>query len=173
MNFIVKNEMLKRSWKVVYTRPRWEKKVDVLLRLMDIESYCPLRKEYHTWADRKKMVEVPLFSSYLFVNCNAKEEIQIKQTLGIINFVFYQAKPAVIREEEIEKIKYFVEHYKDIEVVSVSQLAVGDRLLIKSGAFIDKRGEILQIQGKNLVMLLEHMGCVIVTKVAINNTMIT
>ncbi|WP_199117982.1 UpxY family transcription antiterminator [Pedobacter sp. ASV28] len=169
----IKKELLQRRWKVIYTRPRWEKKVDALLQTGEIDSYCPVKKEYHVWADRKKMVEVPLFNSYVFVNCNLKEEIQIRQTLGVINFVYFQGRPAMIREEEIERIRYFTEHCQDIEVLNVSQLAPGDKVLIKSGALTNYKGEVLQVQGKNVMMLLEYLGCVIVTKVAINNTILT
>ena len=56
-----------KKWLVVYTRPRWEKKVDTLLKQQGIESYCPVRQVQSQWADRKKEVDLPLFNSYVFV----------------------------------------------------------------------------------------------------------
>ena len=52
---------LKRRWLVVYTRPRWEKKVDALLQERGIESYCPVTTLERQWADRNKMVEFALY----------------------------------------------------------------------------------------------------------------
>lgn len=159
-----------RSWRVIYTRPRWEKKVDLLLKAQGIESYCPLRREYHTWADRRKLVELPLFSSYVFVYSNIKEDIQIRQTLGVINFILFHNKPATISPEEISRIRYLNDNYSEIEVVNINQLAPGDRVLIKNGALENKEGEVLKVQGKNILMALDNLGCIILAKVAAKNT---
>ena len=56
-----------KKWLAVYTRPRWEKKVDQLLKEQGTESYCPLNKVKRKWSDRVKTVEEPLFKSYVFV----------------------------------------------------------------------------------------------------------
>lgn len=172
LSHTIKRDLIQRSWKVIYTRPRWEKKVDTLLHEAGVESYCPVKKEYHKWADRMKIVEVPLFSSYVLVYSNAKEESLIRQTLGVINFIYFQGRPAVVAETEIDRIKYFMEHNRDIEVVSVNQLSQGDRIMIKTGALKDQVGNVLKIQGKNVLMILDHLGCVIVTKVAAENTVL-
>ena len=161
-----------RSWRVIYTRPRWEKKVDLLLRAQGIESYCPLKKEYHTWADRIKMVEMPLFSSYVFVYSNLKEDIQVRQTLGVINFILFQNRPAIVSSEEILRIKYLTDNYSEIEVVNINQLSPGDRVLIKNGALENKEGRVLKVQGKNILMALDNLGCIILAKVASKNTVL-
>ena len=84
-----KLNLQQRSWKVIYTRPRWEKKVDTLLQASGVESYCPLKKESHKWADRNKIVHLPIFSSYVFVHSNLKEELLIRQKCGIIIFIYF------------------------------------------------------------------------------------
>ncbi|WP_448634547.1 UpxY family transcription antiterminator [Pedobacter panaciterrae] len=82
-----------RRWYVIYTRPRWEKKVDELLKLQGITSYCPVRKVKNKWADRIKEVELPLFNSYVFVYIDPREELKVRVTLGVMNFVYYMGKP--------------------------------------------------------------------------------
>ena len=94
-----------RNWFVIYTRARWEKKVDHLLQQQGINSFCPLKKVESQWADRKKVVEIPLFSSYVFVNINLKEEQQVRQTHGVLNFIYFLGKPAIVQDSEVEKIK--------------------------------------------------------------------
>jgi transcriptional antiterminator RfaH len=158
-----------RNWLVIYTRPRWEKRVDQLLQIAGIHSFCPLKNEEHTWADRKKLVSVPLFSSYIFVKINLREESVVRQTLGVINFIYYQGRPAIVRESEIEEIQRFLDLYPHLEVVNVKELSAGDKIKIRNGAFMDQTGDLLQIQGKNVLLKLEHLGCVLITKVSVNN----
>ena len=93
-----------KKWYAVYTRPRWEKKVADLLVKKHIESYCPLNKIVRQWADRKKLVLEPLFTSYVFVHTTPQEQLAIKQTDGILNFVYWLGQPAVIRDEEIDAV---------------------------------------------------------------------
>jgi len=64
------NKINNDNWMVLYTRSRWEKKVDKLLKEQNIISYCPVVKTSKQWADRSKTVEIPLFNSYLFVRAN-------------------------------------------------------------------------------------------------------
>ena len=56
------------NWYVLYTKPKWEKKVAEQLQAMGIDCYCPLVMKERQWSDRKKKVEMPLFNSYVFVH---------------------------------------------------------------------------------------------------------
>ena len=63
-----------KKWRVIYTRSNWEKKADELLKRSGLNSFCPVVKTQRKWADRKKTIEIPLFSSYLFVQVDPREE---------------------------------------------------------------------------------------------------
>src|SRR3954462_4857025 len=104
-------------WYAIYTRPRWEKKVNTLLSEKKIESYCPLNKVRRKWSDRIKTVEEPLFKSYVFVKIDDAERSNVRMTNGVVNFVYWNGKPAVIREKEIQTIKRFLNEYEQVEVV--------------------------------------------------------
>jgi len=99
---------LTKKWYVVYTRPRWEKKVADLLFRKKIEYYCPLNKVYKQWSDRKKLVAEPLFTSYVFVRIDESEQLTVRLTDGVINFVYWLGKPAQVRNEELEAISDFL-----------------------------------------------------------------
>ena len=158
-----------RKWLVIYTRPRWEKKVDQLLNEQGIESYCPVRKVESQWADRKKIVEFPVFCSYVFVKVNLKEELAVRQTMGVLNFIYYLGKPAVIRQSEIENIKYFLQKNTDLEMINLSDLSVGDRVMIKSGIMSKQEGAVIKISGRTVLMVFDNLNCAVVTKVDISN----
>jgi transcription antitermination factor NusG len=75
------------------------------------------------WSDRKKMVEFPLINGYVFVNISALEIDKTLQTKGIVNFVRESGKVAVIREEEMNRLKQLVDLGYQIESdVSSSEL---------------------------------------------------
>ena len=65
------------QWVALYTNPRAEKKAESNLKETGFEVYLPLRKELHTWSDRKKWVEVPLLKSYIFAKITAKQQIPV------------------------------------------------------------------------------------------------
>ncbi|MEO6347821.1 MAG: transcription termination/antitermination NusG family protein, partial [Aquaticitalea sp.] len=41
-----------KNWYVVYTKPKWEKKVAEKLSEIGIECYCPLITQIKQWSDR-------------------------------------------------------------------------------------------------------------------------
>src|SRR3954462_11033975 len=102
-------------WYAIYTRPRWEKKVNTLLSEKKIESYCPLNKMRRKWSDRIKTVEEPLFKSYVFVKIEEEERTRVRMTEGVVNFVYWNGKPALIKDREIQTIRRFLNEYENVE----------------------------------------------------------
>lgn len=172
-NSLVSHNANRRRWLVVYTRPRWEKKVDRLLKSMEIKSYCPLRKVTNQWSDRKKTVELPLFSGYVFVWINEREEYKVRQTLGVLNFIYYMAKPAVIKDSVIENIEHLLATETDYEIVSSTELNAGDRIRIKSGIFYNQEGTIIKVNEKNVLMVFDHLNCALVSSMPITNLVLS
>ena len=154
-----------KKWMVLYTRSRWEKKVDQLLMDQNITSFCPLVKTNRRWVDRNKIVEVPLFNSYLFVQANHLELHKVMQTSGVINYITHGGKPATVNDTEIERIRTIVKKYSDIETVSLSNINIGDYVKVKNGPLLNQKGEIQQIQGKSVVMVIENLNCALTVKI--------
>src|SRR5271170_1144069 len=102
------------NWFVLYTKPRWEKKVYTLLTGNNIEAYCPLNRVRRKWSDRVKWVEEPLFKSYVFVRIAAEEQIRVRMIAGVVNFVYWLGKPAVVKNKEIEVIRKFLNDYEEV-----------------------------------------------------------
>src|SRR4051812_15560771 len=100
---VKKKDNVKR-WYALYTKPRWEKKVNSVLEKKDIEVWCPLQKIQKQWSDRKKIVEEPFFKLFVFVNIEDTEKTKVLRADGFLNFVYNVGRPAVIRDEEVEII---------------------------------------------------------------------
>ena len=111
---------LEKKWYALYTKPRWEKKIDSVLIRKGVESWCPLQKIERQWSDRKKIIEDPLFKSYVFVRIDSLEKTKVLMTDGVLNFVHYLGKPAVIKDEEVDNIKRYLAE-KDASIFIISQ----------------------------------------------------
>lgn len=152
---------MSKKWLAVYTRPRWEKKVNQLLVEKGTECYCPLNKVRRKWSDRVKLVEEPLFKSYVFVKVNEEDRTEVRMTPGIINFVYWNGKPAVIKEKEIANIRKFLDEYENVEV-HPADLAVDQRVKITTGPLMDQEGKVLSVRHKTVKVAIDSLGYILV-----------
>jgi len=148
-------------WYALYTRPRWEKKVAELLGSKQIENYCPIQKVEKQWSDRKKIIYEPLFTSYVLVRLAPKAHIPVLQTDGVLGFVTFQGKPAVIRDEEIALVKQFLQDYEHVQVERID-LSVNDEVTIVSGPLMQQKGLVQEVNGKMVKVLLPSLGFALV-----------
>lgn len=151
------------NWYAVYTKPRWEKKVSDLLLKKKIENYCPLNRVHRQWSDRKKIVLEPLFTSYVFVRIPEAEQLGVRQTDGILNFVYWLGKPAVIRDEEIDAIKRFLKDHDNVQVEKVF-LNENDRVRVLSGPLMLREGNVLEVKNKTVKVMLPTLGYTLVAE---------
>ena len=158
-----------RKWLAIYSRPRWEKKVSKLLTEKGFECYCPLNKIRRKWSDRVKIVEEPLFKSYVFVKLTDEDRTAVRMTSGVVNFVYWNGKPAVIREREINAIRMFMNEYENVEVQSM-ELQVDQRVKVLKGPLMDLQGKIVSLGHKTVKISIESLGYILV---AIERTKLT
>lgn len=146
-------------WYVIYTKSRNEKKVAERLQQIGISVYCPLITVVKQWSDRKKKVQVPLLNSYVFVNLNEKDREAVFQISGVVRYLFWLGKPAVVKEEEILALQ---EGLKDtMSSYEVKDIKVGDFVSIPSGPFLGKEGIVKQINKNSLQLVLKELGVLI------------
>ena len=146
-----------KKWFVVYTIPRWEKKVALLLQQKGIEHYCPLNKVTKQWSDRSKTVTEPLFKGYVFVKVSEALKWEIKEIAGILNYVYWLGKPAVVKDKDIDTIKKFLHEFTEVEVIN-PQLEVDSKVLIKQGVLMDYCGIVLEVSGTKAKVKISSMG---------------
>ena len=132
-----------------------------LLTEKGLESYCPLNKVRRKWSDRVKVVEEPLFKSYVFVKVNDEDRSNVRMTNGAINFVYWDGKPAVIKEKEITAIKRFLNEYANVEARTV-ELKVNQRVRITNGTLMDKEGKVLDVRHKTAKVAIDSLGYILV-----------
>ncbi len=143
-----------KKWYVLYTSARAEKQVELRLKKEGIDVFLPLHLSPRRWSDRIKMIEVPLFPSYIFVRTSDPELRKLLMIPGVSRIVFYSGSPAVVKEKEIQAIRDFLGQVRSREL----NFSIDDEVLIACGPLKDISGKIKKI-GKNQYLLhLEQLG---------------
>jgi transcription antitermination factor NusG len=145
------------KWYAVYTKPRWEKKVAEFLTKQEIENYCPLNKVWRQWSDRKKLVHEPLFKSYVFVRIEEADQRKVREVFGILNFLTWLGKPAVIRDEEINLIRQFLNEHENIKTQKCD-IKINDTVRITSGPFSFQKGNVVEVRNNAIKVFLPSLG---------------
>ena len=141
------------NWYAIYTRPRSEKKVYELLTKNGINCYLPLITTVRQWSDRKKKVQLPLISSYVFVRSKVIDLKNILPFNGVVRVLKHLGKPAIIKDYEIENIKILLEDSDKIKFVRDIHLQKGDSIVVKNGVFKGLIAECIEFNGKHRVIV--------------------
>jgi transcription antitermination factor NusG len=145
------------NWYVLYTKPKWEKKVAEQLQAMGIDCYCPLVMKERQWSDRKKKVQMPLFNSYVFVHLEEKDRSLVFQSPGAVRYLFWLQKPAMAT------IKKWL-NAPDAAEIEVSTYQVGDTIQVDTGPFVNQQARVQEVTASHYVLVLESMGCLLKMK---------
>ena len=146
-----------RSWYAVYTKPRWEKKVYSLLSERGFEAYCPLNKVRKKWSDRVKWVEEPLFKSYVFVHIGEDEQTKVRMTNGVVNFVYWLGRPAIVLDKEIQIIQKFLNEYSDVRAEPLD-LEANDKIKIQRGVLMNQEAKVVKVLNNKVKVVIESIG---------------
>ena len=156
------------KWYALYTRPRFEKKVDLNLKKKGFESYLPLLTVLRRWSDRWKKVGEPLFSCYVFVRVPLKERVYAMQTDGVVRMVSFNGLPSPIADHEISAVKKILEETDFFE--STHFLAIGQRVEVIRGPLEGVLGRLTERRGqKKLLVGIEQIGQGISVEVSEND----
>ena len=147
------------NWFVIYTKPQQELKVLERLQKINIEAYCPVVEEIRQWSDRKKKIEVPLIKSYVFVKIEDKNRNAVFEIPGVVRYLFWLGKPAIVRDSEIIALQESLN--KPYSSIKVESFSIGKRLVIPNGPFQDKAGTIVKVSSKYVTVALEQLGMLV------------
>lgn len=145
------------AWYALYSKPRAEKKLAERLQAKGFETYAPTQTVVKQWSDRKKKVSEVLFKSYVFVRFAMAEQVKVLETPGAVAIVRWLRKPAVIRDEEIQAIKDFLNQHADAQVAALDFKA-GEAVRVKSGSLQDSHGTVVRQTRNKVVLQLEKLG---------------
>ena len=141
------------KWFAVYTHFKREKLVKKMLDQKGIECYLPLRKEIRNWSKKKRTMELPLISCYIFVKITKREYVPVLETEYVLNFVKFARDLIAIPENEIQLLKNILQGEVDFEMMPVSKLQKGDNIIIVGGSLAGTKGQLVDFEGKKRVII--------------------
>jgi transcription antitermination factor NusG len=153
MDYEIGNSPTDSRWFAVWTRSRQEKSSAAMLEAIGIPHFLPLIDEERRWSDRKKMVSLPLFPGYLFVQIANSSEIQVcvRKVLGVVNFVGNQNGPLAVPEVEINSIRALLSRGAGCSPCPF--LKVGDRVRVVRGALAGIEGLFIRCGARSRVVV--------------------
>lgn len=156
------------AWYVLYTKPRNEKKLAVLLGDKGVNVFCPLQEEIRQWSDRKKKILEPVFRSFIFVQMDNYEEesLNVLMSRGAVRFLWWQGKPGIVQEKEIQLIRDFLNNYKNVR--SEAKISVGQNVNVMEGPLKENSGTVLTVRGNKATLHLKSLGLNLVAQLPVN-----
>jgi transcription antitermination factor NusG len=148
------------EWYALYTSARAEKQVEMKINAEGVETYLPLHMRPRKWSDRIKMVEMPLFPSYIFVHTTDEKLRNLIRINGVSRIVYYNGQPAIIRAKEIEAIREFVQKAAEREC----EFGLSEEVMVACGPLKDISGKIKKVGKKYLILHIEQMGLTVCVK---------
>jgi transcription antitermination factor NusG len=141
------------NWYGLQTRSRHEKIVAQRLEEKGVTTFLPLVTEVHRWSDRKKSVEVPLFSCYVFAKFvpNRTDRLRVLRVDGVFGLVGSKGEGAPIPEEQMAAVRNVVEGQMPWSCHPF--LKIGQRVRIRSGALDGVEGILVSRNGDRTLVI--------------------
>jgi len=141
------------AWYAIQTRARHEKRIGSDLQKRGIHAFVPTLRQSHQWSDRTKVVEVPLFSCYVFVNLvvHSAQRLEVLKTAGVFSFVRVNGEPAPIPDSQIESIRMVLA--KNLPVSTCGFIQIGQKVRIRGGSLDGVEGILTASKGTNKLII--------------------
>jgi transcription antitermination factor NusG len=144
-----------KNWFAVFTVPRHEKRIEQHLQLRQIENFLPLYQKQRQWKDGSKgTLQLPLFSTYIFVRISIHERLPVLKVPGVISIVGGGLQPMPVPDSYIHFLREGLQHRK---IEPYPYLAVGTRVRIRSGAMAGMEGVLIRKKNNFRVVLTVEM----------------
>lgn len=124
---------------------------------LGMETYCPVNRVRKKWSDRMKWVEEPLFKSYVFVRVAEQEQTSVRMVNGVVNFVYWLGKPAIVKNGEIGTIRKFLNDHDEVWAEPLL-LQKDAKIMIRQGAFMDQEGKVVKVYNNKVQVVIESIG---------------
>jgi transcription antitermination factor NusG len=138
--------MYSSPWFALHVRRNCEKLVAVALRGKGYAEFLPLYQKLSQWSDRRKEIELPLFSGYVFCSFEISQRLPILTIPGVIQVVSFGNKPEPIDEQELDLVRRFVT--SGLYVEPWPFLKAGDVVAVKHGSLTGLEGILVEVKNR-------------------------
>lgn len=142
---------------MLYVNVRHEKKVFSKMQELGIESYLPLVKKVKQWSDRKKTVEDPLFTGYLFVKLLPSELDKPRYVNGVVNYLSFEKRKAIVSEAEMDNLKYLTDNGYSLNS-ETGNIKIGSKVKLLLSSFKNEVAFVNEINNDFAVIFFESLN---------------
>jgi transcriptional antiterminator NusG len=141
------------QWYAIHTRARHERCVEHRLRSQGMTTFLPITTEVHRWSDRRKQIEVPLFSCYVFIHSalSPQDHLRVSRDDSVLGFVGVRGQGIPIPDEQIDAVRTLIA--QDIPWSFHPFLKAGQRIRIRGGALDGIEGIFLSRSGDDQLIV--------------------
>jgi transcriptional antiterminator RfaH len=144
------------NWYIAYTKPRWEKKVEQRLEAMGFVTFLPIQNVIKSYTDRTITKQEILLKGYIFIQLLPEQLPAARFANGLLNFVHFEKKAAIISLKEIEALQQYV-HNMDAEQIEITKIEVGNSIELQSAGFKDMKGTIVKKYKNKIEVYIEQL----------------
>jgi transcription antitermination factor NusG len=141
------------EWYAFRVRPRHEKQVSLALREKGFTEFLPLYKSKRQWADRTKVVEMPLFPGYIFCSTNRSSIVPILMTSGVIDVVRAGTNPLPADRLEVEALQQTVSVDVPMEAWPYTEAGSSGLFSIQRGPLAGLTGILVEVRRSQRLIL--------------------
>jgi transcription antitermination factor NusG len=140
-----------KNWFAAFVTPRHEKRVEQHCRVRGIESFLPLLQVRSRWKDgSKRVLQLPLFPTYIFVRIGCGERTSVLRVPGIKWIVGARNQIAPLADTYIN---FLQEGLRLGKIEPHPYLTAGTRVRIRSGVMAGMEGVLIRKKNNCRVVL--------------------
>jgi len=145
----------KSQWYALLTRSNFEQTVYTAICRKSIDAFLPRTRKQSRRKDRKLMIEVPLFSGYVFVKSTPApgDQLAILKTTGAVRLLGNAQGPVPVPDSQVDALKLLTSAGTDLITGTTVKLSKGDPVMILQGPMAGLRGEFFQHKGRGRVIV--------------------
>ena len=149
-------------WYAFYVRMHHEKKTAEKLEMLKVVHFLPIQEVIRQWSDRKKKIKQVVIPMLIFICTDEKGRIELLQNLPSLTGCLIDPatrRPAIIRNEEMEKFKFMLDFSDETIRFQSEPLAPGEKVEVIKGSLKGLQGELVELEDHSQVMIrIEHLG---------------
>jgi transcriptional antiterminator RfaH len=150
----------RKSWYLVYAKPRQEAVAQTNLERQGYETYFPRMRQVRRRAGRRVAVVGPMFPRYLFIHLDDRTDNwgPIRSTIGVVSIVRFGHQAARVPDSLISVLRAN-EGADGLQYVPEVELRPGSRVRVMEGSLSGFEGIYLAKSGRDrVIVLLDIMG---------------
>jgi transcription antitermination factor NusG len=145
------------KWFALHVRSRHEKSVHAQLQAKQQDVFLPLYAAKRKWADRSRVVALPLFPGYVFCRFNLASRYSVLATSGVIDLVRAGAEPSAIENSEIQALQLIVS--SRVAAEPHARLVKGQRVVMTRGPLNGLTGTLTSIRNSVRLVVSVELLC--------------